>query len=175
MGPARSCEGACAPLMRWCKASSSVRLCGPEGGSGQGHAATWEHCAHLLVRVGAADDTVWNFPAEVAGVWEVGGRRPGAETVEPEVVSPLAEGVPELQQAGADVAPVVPAERLLPDLLPCVVGENPVVVEGVNEVIPRRAGGPLGGGCHIHVAPGEVGHQRAPLALVLGVPVEEGQ
>ena len=39
-------------------------------------------------------------------------------------------------------------------------------------------GGPmlaLPGGYHIHVAPGEVGHQRAPLALPLGVPVEEGQ
>ena len=47
-GPARSCEAACAPPMRRGKASYSVRLCGPAGGSGQGHAATWEHCAHLL-------------------------------------------------------------------------------------------------------------------------------
>ena len=115
------------------------------------------------------------FPAEVAGVREVGGRQRGAETAEPEVVPPLAEGVPDLQQAGADAAPVVPAERLLPDLPPCVVGENPVVVEGGDEVIPRRAGVPLGGVCHIHVAPGEVGRQHAPLALVRGVPVEEGQ
>ena len=84
-------------------------------------------------------------------------------------------GLPELQQAVADAAPVVPAERLLPDLLPRVVGENPVVVEGGDEVIPRRAGVPLGEGCHIHVAPGEVGHQRAPLALARGVPLEEGQ
>ena len=78
-------------------------------------------------------------------MWEVGGRRPGAVTAEPEFVPPLAEGVPELQQAGADAAPVVPAERFLPDLLPRVVGENPVVVEGGDEVIPRQAGVPLGG------------------------------
>ena len=37
VGPARSCEGACAPSMRPCRASSSVRLRGPAGGSGQGH------------------------------------------------------------------------------------------------------------------------------------------
>ena len=86
------------------------------------------------------------FPAEVAGVWEVGGRRQGAEMAEPEVLPPRAKGVPELQLAGADAAPVVPAERLLPDLLPRVVGENPVVVEGGDKVIPRRAGvPPLGG------------------------------
>ena len=30
--------------MRRCKASSSVRLCRPAGGSSKGHAATWEHC-----------------------------------------------------------------------------------------------------------------------------------
>ena len=57
-GPARSCEGACAPSMRRCKASSSVRLRGPAGGSGQGHAATWAHRAHLLAPVDAAEDTV---------------------------------------------------------------------------------------------------------------------
>ena len=88
---------------------------------------------------------------------------------EPEVVTPLSEGVPDLQQAGADAAPVVPAERL-----PLSVGENSVVVEGGDEVVPRRAGLPHGGGCHIHVAPGEVGRQRIPLATVCGVPVEEG-
>ena len=64
----------------------------------------------------------------------------------PEVVPPLSEGVPDLQQAGADAAPVVPAGRLLLDLPPRVVGENPVVVEGGDEVIPRRAGVPPGGG-----------------------------
>ena len=79
-------------------------------------------------------------------MWEVGGRQPGAETAEPEVFPPVAEGVPELQQAGADAAPVVPAERLLPDLLPRVVREDPVVVEGGDEVIPRRAGVSRGGG-----------------------------
>ena len=41
--------------------------------------------------------------------------------------------------------------------------------------MPRRAGVPLGGACHVHVAPGEVGRQRIPLALVRGVSVEEGQ
>ena len=115
------------------------------------------------------------FPAEVAGLWEVGGRRSRAETAEPEVVRPLWEGVPDLQQMGADAAPVVPAERLSLDLPPRVVGENPVVVEGGHEVVPRRAGVPLGMGCHIHVAPGEVGRQHIPLAFVRGVAVEEGQ
>ena len=57
-GPARSCEGACAPSMRRCRASSSVRLRGPAGGSGQGHMATWAHGAHLLAPVDAAEDTV---------------------------------------------------------------------------------------------------------------------
>ena len=94
---------------------------------------------------------------------------------EPEVVPPLSEGVPDLQQAGADAAPVVPAERLPLDLPPRVVGENPVVVEGGNEVVPRWAGVPLGRGCHVHVAPGEVGRQRIPLAPVRGVPVKEDQ
>ena len=94
---------------------------------------------------------------------------------EPEVVPPLSEGVPDLQQAGTDAAPVVPAERLPLDLPPRVVGENPVVVEGGDEVVSRRAGVPLAGGCHIHVAPDEVGRQHIPLALVRGVSVEEGQ
>ena len=58
MRPARSCEGACAPSMRQCKASSSVRPSGPAGGSGQGHAATWVHRAHLLAPVDAAEDNV---------------------------------------------------------------------------------------------------------------------
>ena len=90
---------------------------------------------------------------------------------EPEFVPPLSD----LQQAGAETAPVVPAERLPLDLPPRAVGENPVVVEGGDEVVPRRAGVPLGGGRHIHVAAGEVGSQRIPLAPVCGVPVEEGQ
>ena len=74
-GPACSCEGACAPPMRRCKASSSVRLCGPAGGSGQGHAATWEHCAHLLPPVGSAEDTVLHSPQR----WQVCGRLGGGE------------------------------------------------------------------------------------------------
>ena len=108
-------------------------------------------------------------------MWEVGGRQPGAETAEPEVVPALSEGVPDLQQAGADAAPVVPAERLLLDPPPRVVGENTMVMEGGDEVIPRRAGVPPGGGCHIYVAPGEVGRQHVPLAFVRGALVEEGQ
>ena len=74
------------------------------------------------------------------------GRQPGAEMAEPEVVPPLLEGVPDPQQAGADAALVVPPECLLLDLPPRVIGENPVVVEGDDEVIPPRAGVPLGGG-----------------------------
>ena len=75
-------------------------------------------------------------------MWEVGGRRPRVEVAEPEVVLPLSEGVPDLQQAGADAAPLVPAERLPLDLPPRVVRENPVVVEGCDEVVPGRAGVP---------------------------------
>ena len=94
---------------------------------------------------------------------------------EPEVVPPLSEGVPDLQQAGTDAAPVVLAKRLPRELLPRVVGGDPVVVEGGDEVVSRRAGVPLGGAHHVHVAPGEVGRQRIPLAPVRGVSVEEGQ
>ena len=61
------------------------------------------------------------FPAESAGLWEVGGRRPRVEMAEPEVIPFLSEGVPDLQQAGADAAPGVPAERLPLDLPPRVV------------------------------------------------------
>ena len=50
-----------------------------------------------------------------------------------------------------------------------------MVVEGRDEVIPRWAGAPLGGGRHICEAPGEVGHKCIPLAPVHGDPVEEGQ
>ena len=56
--------------MHWCKASSSVRLRGPAGGSGQGHAATWEHRAHLLAPIGALEDTVSHSPQ----TWQVCGR-----------------------------------------------------------------------------------------------------
>ena len=108
-------------------------------------------------------------------MWEVGGRRPGAELTEPQDVPPLAEGVPELQQAGADAALVVPAERLLPDLLPRVVERESWSWKAAMRSSHAGRGCPQGEGCHIHVAPGEVGRQRAPLALVRGVPVEEGQ
>ena len=85
-------------------------------------------------------------PQSRQGVPEVGGRRSRVEMAEPEIVPPLSEGVPDLLQAGTDAAPVVPAERLPLDLPPRVVGENPVVVEGGDEVVPRRAGIALGGG-----------------------------
>ena len=73
-GPAWACEGVCVPSMRRCSASSSVRRCGPAGSSGQGHAATWEHCVHRLVPVGVAEDTVSHSPQrwQVCGRWEVG-------------------------------------------------------------------------------------------------------
>ena len=82
--------------MRRCKASSSVRLRGPAGGSGQGHAATGAHRAHLLAPVDAAEDTVSHSPQSRQVFWEVGGRRPRVEMAEPEVVPPLSEGVPDL-------------------------------------------------------------------------------
>ena len=77
-GALGSCEGVCSPPMRRCKASSSVRLCGPAGGLGQGHAAPWEHCAHLLAPVGAAEDTVLHSPQrwQVCGRWEGGDQGP---------------------------------------------------------------------------------------------------
>ena len=94
-GACVACEGVCAPLMRRCRASSSVRLRGPAGVLGQGHAATWEHCVYLLVPVGAAEDTVLRPPQrwQVCGRWECGNQGP---TAEPEVVPPLAKGVLEL-------------------------------------------------------------------------------
>ena len=85
------------------------------------------------------------------------------------------EGVPAALVGGRGHGLAVPAERFLPDLLPRFVVEDSVVVEGCDEVIPRRAGVPPGGGRHIRVAPGEVGHKSARLAPVPDVPVEEGQ
>ena len=67
---------------------------------------------------------------------------------EPKVVSPLSEGVPDLQQAGVDAAPVVLAKRLPLDLLPRVAGEDSVVVEGGDEVVPGRTVVPVGGARH---------------------------
>ena len=73
-GPTLSCEGACAPSMRRCRASPCVRLRGPPGGSGQGHVAIWAHGAHLLAPVDAAEDTVSHSPQsrQVCGRWEGG-------------------------------------------------------------------------------------------------------
>ena len=172
-GPARPCEAVCAPAMRRCSAFSSVRRRRPVGGSGQGHAATWEHCAHLLVPVGVAGYRV-ALPAEVAGVREVGGRGPGVKAAEPEIVPTLAKGAPELEQAGADAAPVVLTEGFLSDRLPCVFGEYPAVVEGRNQVIAHRAGVPLWGR-HIGVTPAEPGHKSVPQASFNGAPSGEVQ
>ena len=105
---------------------------------------------------------------------EVGGRGPGIEAAKPEVVPPLAKWSPEFQQAGADAAPIDPTDRFLQERLPRVVREYLVVVEGPYEVIPGRAGVPLGG-CHIGVTSGEVTHKSVSSAPVLGAPVEEGQ
>ena len=98
-----------------CSASSSVRHRGPGGGSAQGHAATWEHRVHLLVPA---------CPGEVT----VGGQGPRAEP-QPKVIPASGKGVSKLQVAGADAAPVVSAECLLPDCLPCVGGVHPLVVK----------------------------------------------
>ena len=72
MGTACLCEGVFGAPMRRCSASSSVRRRAPAGGSGQGHTATREHCAHLLVPVGVAQDTVSHSPQrwQVPGRWE---------------------------------------------------------------------------------------------------------
>ena len=149
-----------------------ARACGRIGPGARGYLGAPRAPVGACRRCGGHRVT---FSAESAGVWEVGGRRPTVEMAEPEVVPPLSEGVPDLQQAGVDAAPVVLAKRLPLDFLPRVAREDPVVVEGCDEVVPRRAGVPLGGARHVHVAPGEVGRQRIPLAPVRGVSVEEGQ
>ena len=159
--------------MRRCSASSSVRRRGPAGGSGQGHAASGSTARTCSTRPRGGGHRV-ALPAEVAGVWEVGGRGPGVKAAKPDFVPPLAKGATEFQQAGADTAPLVPTERFLPDRLQRVVGEYPVVVEGRYEVIPHRAGVSLGG-CHIGVMIGEVGHKSVPPAPVCGALVQEGQ
>ena len=48
-------------------------------------------------------------------------------------------------------------------------------MEGGDEVVPRRAGVPPGGGSPSTRGAREVGRQRIPLAPVRGVSVEEGQ
>ena len=92
---------------------------------------------------------------------EVGGRGPGVQAAETEVVPPFVEGAQEFWQAGADTVPVVPTECFLADCVPQVVGEYLVLVQGRYKVIPRRAGVPLGGR-HIGVTPAEVGHKSVP-------------
>ena len=104
----------------------------------------------------------------------MGGLGPGIEEAVPGIIPPLAKGALELQQAAADAAPVVSVERFLPDRLPCVVGDWPVVVEGRYEISPLRAGLPLDGR-HIGVTLSEFGHKNLPSAIICGAPVKVGQ
>ena len=55
-------------------AFSSVRRRGPAPRPGHGQAATWEHCVHLLVPVGVAEDTLSHSPQrwQECGRWEAG-------------------------------------------------------------------------------------------------------
>ena len=108
-------------------------------------------------------------------MWVVGGRRSRVEAAKPEVVTPLEKGVLEFQQAGTDMAPVVPTERFWSDRLPRVVREGPVVVESRYEVIPRQAGVPLGGGLSYTCGARWGGHKSVPQAPVRGALVGEGQ
>ena len=133
MAPAHPCQGACAPPMRRCK-EARARGTRPAGST-----------ARTCWRPSALRRTLCRIPrrggrcvegGRAATRGRDGGARGGSTSV---------RGVPDLQQAGADAAPVVPAERLLLDLPPRVIGENPVVVKGGDEVISRRAGVPLGG------------------------------
>ena len=89
------------------------------------------------------------------------------------VVRLLGEGVLELQQAGADAAPVVSAEHLLPDRLQGVIREHRMVVEGRDEVITPRPGVPPGGR-HVDLVSAEVEHQGVPSPFMSVVLVEEG-
>ena len=107
-------------------------------------------------------------------MWEAGGWGPGVQAAEPEIVPPLAQGASELQQAGANAAPVVSVERFLPDHLPRIVREYLVNVDGRYEVIPLLAG-VSPGGRHIAVTSGGVGHNSVPSASIRGALVEEGQ
>ena len=71
---------------------------------------------------------------------EVGGGGPGAKLAEPEIVQAPAQAVPKLQQAGADVAPVVSAEGHTPDCPPRVDEVHPMVLKGRDDVVPLWAG-----------------------------------
>ena len=95
-GPAWPCEGVCATLDALLqsllfRASARARgwfRPGARGHLGAPPAPVSAHQCWGGYRVA--------LPAEVAGVWEVGGWQPGAEMAEPEVVPPLAKAVPEL-------------------------------------------------------------------------------
>ena len=64
------------------------------------------------------------------------------EAAEPEIVPQWAKGASELRQASADAAPVVSAERLLPDRLPSVVGEYPSLWKAAMRLFHSRRGCP---------------------------------
>ena len=73
------------------------------------------------------------------------------------------EGASEPPQTGADAAPVVSVERIRPVCPPCIIRDNPQVVEGRYDIIQLRAGVPLGG-CHMGVMAGERAHQHPSAA-----------
>ena len=142
MGSVWPCEGVRAPSMRRCSASSSVGRRGPAGGSGQGHAATWERCAHMLVPVGVAKNTVLESPRRVgrcARGWRLrtrgrGGRARGRPT--------LGEGGLGVPAGGRGHGAGGPYRVFPADCLPSVVGEYSVVLEGRYEVTGGAPGGP---------------------------------
>ena len=173
-GPARLCEGVCVPSMRRCSPflfRAPTRARGWLGPGAHGHLEAL--CALVGARRCGGGYRV-ALPAEVRGLWEVGGQGPGMEAAEPEIVRPLAKGASELPQVGAEVALVVSAERFLSDRLPCVVGDYPVVAEGRYEVIPIWVGVSLPAR-HIGVTSGEFGHKSVPSASICAAPVDEGQ
>ena len=111
--------------MRQRNASSPVRLRGAAGVSGQGHTATWEHCAHLLAPVGVMEDTVSHSPQrwQVCERWEAGYQ--GSRLRSQRASHLFPKGFPDFQRAGADTALVVHTERFLSDRLPRVVRKDP--------------------------------------------------
>ena len=139
-GLAGPCEGVCASSMRRCNASSFVRLRELTGSSGQRHANTGEHRAHLLAPVSAAEDTMSHYLQrwQVCRRWEASDQ--GSSWRSQRSSHLWQRGFFEFQQAGADTESVVSTEQFLPDRLPRVVTEDPMVVEGCDEVIPRREG-----------------------------------
>ena len=98
---------------------------------GQLQPGTHVHLGALLAPVGTCRHGTGHHvsrPADVADVQEVGGGGPPVESAEPDIIPALAEGVPELQQAGPDTAPVTSAQHVLPEWLPRVCRAQLMVV-----------------------------------------------